>query len=153
MFHKNLRRILFRGCSGILEVNRIAILLSRSRHLTAVEGPIVRKALIRAQTHLGLDAVDVVVLLNMNMHWWRKGDFPFPRPTIIAKRMGVSKRTIERRIGKLVKAGFLERLPLTKEGNLRRYKLEGLVNRLQDAAAIGLFQREYHLMGKRDEDS
>jgi len=97
--------------------------------------------------------VDVVVLLNMNMHWWQKGDFPFPRPTIIAKRMGVSKRTVERRIEKLVKAGLLERLPLTKEGKLRRYKLEGLVNRLQDAAEIGLIQREYHLMDKGDEDS
>ena len=94
-----------------------------------------------------------MVLLNMNMHWWQKGDFPFPRPTIIAKRMGVSKRTVERRIEKLVKAGLLERLPLTKEGNLRRYKLDGLVKRLQGAAAIGLLQREYHLMDKGDEDS
>jgi hypothetical protein len=38
-------------------------------------------------------------------------------------------------------------------GNLRRHKLDGLVNPLQDAAAIGLFQREDHLMGKSDEDS
>jgi hypothetical protein len=114
---------------------------------------VVPNVLIRAQAHLGLDAVDVVVLLNMNMHWWQKGDFPFPRPAIIAKRMGISKRTVERRIGKLVKAGLLERLPVTKEGHLRRYKLDGLVNRLQNAAAIGLFQREYHLMSKSDEDS
>ena len=116
-------------------------------------GQVIPNVLVRAQAHLGLDAVDVVVLLNMNMHWWQKGDFPFPRPTIIAKRMGVSKRTVERRIEKLVKAGLLERLPLTKEGKLRRYKLEGLVNRLQDAAEIGLIQREYHLMDKGDEDS
>jgi hypothetical protein len=40
-----------------------------------------------------------------------EGDFPFPRPTIIARCMGVSKRTVERRIEKLVKAGLLERLP------------------------------------------
>jgi DNA-binding MarR family transcriptional regulator len=70
--------------------------------------------------------VDVVVLLNMNMHWRQKRDFPFPRPAIIAKRMGISKRTVERRIGKLVKAGLLERLPVTKEGHLRRYKLNEL---------------------------
>jgi hypothetical protein len=105
---------------------------------------VIPNVLVRAQAHLGLDAVDVVVLLNMNMHWRQKGDFPFPRPMIIAKRMGISKRTVERRIEKLVKAGLLERLPLTKEGNLRR---------LQDAAAIGLVQREYQLVGKADEDS
>jgi hypothetical protein len=102
---------------------------------------VIPNVLVRAQTHLGLDAVDVVVLVNMNMHWWQKGDFPFPRPTIIVKRMGIGKRTVERRIEKLVKAGLLERL------------LDGLVNRLQNAAAIGLFRREYHLMGQGDEDS
>jgi DNA-binding transcriptional ArsR family regulator len=114
---------------------------------------VVPNVLVRAQAQLGLDAVDVAVLLNLNMHWWRKEDFPYPRPTIIAKRMGVSKRTVERRIEKLVKAGLLERLPLTKEGKLRQYKLDGLVNRLQGAAAVGLAQREYHLVGKGDEDS
>jgi DNA-binding MarR family transcriptional regulator len=119
----------------------------------AARWQVILNVLVRAQTQLGLDAVDIVVLLNLNMHWWRKEDFPFPRPTIIAKRMGVCKRTVERRIEKLVKAGLLERLPLTKEGNLRRYKLDGLVNRLQSAAAIGLLQRDYHLMGKGDEDS
>ena len=113
---------------------------------------VVPNVLVRAQRHLGLDAVDVVILLNMNMHWWQKGDFPFPRPTIIAKRMGVSKRTVERRIGKLVKAGLLERVPLTKENSLRRYKLDGLVSRLQGAAAVGLVQREYWQVGNGDEN-
>ena len=114
---------------------------------------VIPNVLVRAQMQLGLDATDVVVLLNLNMHWWRKEDFPFPRPTIIAKRMGISKRTVERRIEKLVKAGLLERLPLTKERKLRQYKLEGLVKRLQDAAAVGLVQREYYLMVKGDEDT
>lgn len=53
----------------------------------------------------------------------------------------------------LLRAGLLERLPLKKEGKLRQYKLDGLVERLQGAAAVGLVQREYHLMGKGDEDS
>jgi hypothetical protein len=104
---------------------------------------VIPNVLIRAQSHLGLDAIDLVVLLNMNMHWWKKGDFPFPRATIIASRMGVNKRTIQRRIEKLVKLGFLKRLPLTPEENVRRYDLDGLVSRLQDATLIGLNQREY----------
>ena len=45
---------------------------------------VIPNVLIRAQAHLGLDAIDLVVLLNMNMHWWKKGDFRFPRATIIA---------------------------------------------------------------------
>ena len=104
---------------------------------------VIPNVLVRAQAHLGLDAVDVVVLLNMNMHWWRKGEFPFPRPTIIARRMGISKRTVERRIEKLVKAGLLERMPLQGDDSLRRYRLDGLVRRLSDAAELGLNQRDY----------
>jgi len=126
MPRQNLQRFVLR-VFGIVENNKIEILpLSLPMAISAGRWQVIPNVLIRAQAHLGLDAVDVVVLLNMNMHWWQKGDFPFPRPTTIAKRMGISKRTVERRIGKLVKAGLLERLPLTKEGNLRRYKLDGL---------------------------
>jgi hypothetical protein len=32
---------------------------------------------------------------------------------------------------------------LTKDENIRRYDLDGLVKRLQEAALIGLNQREY----------
>jgi DNA-binding transcriptional ArsR family regulator len=111
---------------------------------------VIPNVLVRAQAHLGLDAVDLVVLLNMNMHWWKKGDFPFPRPTIIAKRMGISKRTVERRIEKLVKAGLLERIPLEGKDNLRRYRLDGLVKRLGDAAQLGLNQRDYFRVKEDD---
>jgi hypothetical protein len=104
---------------------------------------VIPNVLVRAQAHLGLDAVDVVVLLNINLHWWRKGDLPFPRPAMIGKRMGVSKRTVERRIEKLVKVGLLERVALTGGGNLRGYRLDGLVKRLQEAAQVGLQQRDY----------
>ena len=57
--------------------------------------------------------------------------------------MGVNKRTIQRRIDKLVKLGLLKRLPLKADDNLRKYDLSGLVSRLQDATLIGLNQREY----------
>src|SRR5262249_17833684 len=107
---------------------------------------VIPNVLVRAQAHLKLDSVDVVVLLNMNMHWWNKGDFPFPRASTIAKRMGISKRTVQRRIEKLVKQGLLERVPLTTNDNMRRYKLDGLVQRLSEAASVGLDQRAYFRM-------
>lgn len=108
---------------------------------------LIPNVLIRAQNQLGLDAVDVVVLLNLTLHWWGPDDWPYPRPTIIANRMGVSKRTVERRLEKLEKAGFVQRLPappVSKTGipKVKRYRLTGLVERLQTAAAVNLTQRD-----------
>ena len=102
--------------------------------------------LIRAQKQLGLDSVDVVILLNLNLHWWEKEALPFPAPSLIANRMGVSRRTVERRIVRLQKGGWLKRLPATGEGarpRVRKYDLSGMVQKLQDAAIVGLSRRAY----------
>ena len=98
--------------------------------------------LLRAQRHLGLDTGDVVILLNLAMHWWAPNVLPYPSPTIIANRMGLSKRTIERRLESLQKRGFLKRLP-AEDGERRRYDLSGMVEKLESAAAVGLAHREY----------
>src|SRR5689334_11942338 len=59
---------------------------------------IIPNVLIRGQAKLGLDPLDVVILLNLNMHWWTPGDLPYPQPRVIANRIGVSIRTVERRL-------------------------------------------------------
>lgn len=95
---------------------------------------IIPNVLIRGQAKLGLDAIDIVVLLNFNMHWWKPDDLPFPPSRVIARRMGVSTRTVERRLETLEERGFLERLPPEKTpGQLvhRRVDLKGLVVQLQ----------------------
>jgi hypothetical protein len=108
---------------------------------------IIPSVLIRAQSKLHLDAVDCMILLNLNLHWWQKNDLPYPPPALIANRMGVSRRTIERRLFRLQKAGWVQRLPADgKDGQpkIRKYDLSGMVQRLQEAAIIGVNQREYH---------
>src|ERR1700722_12793472 len=94
---------------------------------------IVPNVLFRAQQYLELDSAEVVVLLNLALHWWAADSLPFPSPAIIAKRMGVSKRTIERRLEALEKKGFIKRLAATEELQ-RRYELSGLVEKLERAA-------------------
>lgn len=103
---------------------------------------IVPNVLLRAQQQLELDASDVVILLNLSLHWWSADNLPSPSPRIIANRMGVSRRTIERRLGDLEKREFLKRLP-ADEGILRKYDLSGFVKKLESAAAAGLAQRAY----------
>lgn len=103
---------------------------------------IVPNVLLRAQQLLELDASDVVILLNLSLHWWSAENLPSPSPRIIANRMGVSKRTVERRLGDLEKREFLKRLPATDDMP-RKYDLSGFVQKLESAAAAGIAQRAY----------
>lgn len=82
---------------------------------------------------LELEAVDVVILLNITTHWWEYDALPYPRPSIIAKRMNLSTRTVERRISELQKDGFLIRLAAQrKKGKtIRPNDLSGLVEKLK----------------------
>jgi predicted transcriptional regulator len=66
-------------------------------------------ALLRLQIRLGLTPTDLLVLINLLAHWWDPAKSVFPRSTTIAKRMGISKRTVQRSTQKMFKAGLLDR--------------------------------------------
>ena len=108
---------------------------------------VIPNVLFRAQKHLGVDCVDILILLNLSLHWWGPYSLPYPSPALIAERMNVSKRTIERRLQTLEKSGFIKRLPAKapQEGKpkVRSFEMSGLVAKLEEAALVGLVQREY----------
>lgn len=106
---------------------------------------IVPGVLIRAQAKLGLDAIDLAILLNVLLHWWKPGEWPYPPPSLIARRVGVSTRTIERHLESLQDRGFLVRHQSTASPDglaVRRIELTGLVSRLQAFARAGLEMRK-----------
>lgn len=95
--------------------------------------------LLRGQTRLGLDSTDMVVLLNILMHWWERepDKLPHPRAVTIAKRIGASTRTVERHIDRLAKKGLVKwQAPEARNDgpNIRRFNLQGLVAKLQALA-------------------
>lgn len=95
---------------------------------------IVPDVLFRHQKSLGLSALDVVILLNISLHWWEAEAKPFPRTSAIAARIGVSTRTVERRLSALEAMGLMKRLPSEKLSDgplIRRIDLAGLSHRLQ----------------------
>ncbi len=65
--------------------------------------------LLKQQESLQLNPTELVVLLNVLMHWWYRDQKPFPRPTTIARRMGSTVRTVQRAITKLETAGLVQR--------------------------------------------
>jgi len=99
--------------------------------------------LLRCQRFLDLEPIDVVILLNITMHWWRYDDLPYPRPSFIAKRMAVSTRTVERRIFRLQQRGLLERRPSeeVRGKTVRKYDLSGLTAKLKEYAEVNLANR------------
>jgi DNA-binding MarR family transcriptional regulator len=88
--------------------------------------------LLKNQDELKLNPTELVVLLNVLMHWWYRDQKPFPRPTTIARRMGSTVRTVQRAITKLENEGLLIR----RRGEKRTIVLDPdpLVRRLSELA-------------------
>ena len=71
---------------------------------------VIPNALLRCQHKLKINDGEMVVLMNLMMSWWKVGEHPFPRAETIAKRMGVSDRTVQRHLGQLEKRGLISRI-------------------------------------------
>lgn len=87
--------------------------------------------LLKNQAALGLSPTDLVVLLNVLMHWWYPSQKPFPRATTISTRMGVTPRTVQRALNELEKLGLLVRV---KEGDRTYLDPAPLVAKLTELA-------------------
>jgi len=91
--------------------------------------------LLKHQAKLGLTSNDMVVLLHVTMHWWFADRLPFPATTVIAKRMGMAARTVQRSLNHLVKLRLISKVAInTEQGERRAWNPSGLVARLQHLA-------------------
>ena len=100
---------------------------------------VVPNSLIRAQAELGLTPNDVVVLLNLLTHWWHRDRLPFPRTSVIAKRSGLSNRTVQRSLKTLQHKGLVKKIRGADQRS--RYELDGLRNALSSYAMMDLWYR------------
>jgi len=118
------------------------------------------EVLIRSQSRLGITSTEMMVLINILMHWWISDRKPFPGNYPIARRMGVCRRTVQRAIRSLEEKGLIstdvristqddqarvtaaiddidventDALKTPYDG-VRRIDLSGLVKRLQEYA-------------------
>jgi hypothetical protein len=97
--------------------------------------------LLRMQTKYGLSQTEMMVLINLLAHWWEPSRGVFPRSSIIAARLGVAKRTVQRATEKLEGMGLIERD--TDDKGRRVFSFDGLVARLiRDVPAAFSVQAE-----------
>jgi predicted transcriptional regulator len=86
--------------------------------------------IIESQAQLGLDPVDVNILLHLASKWWKAEGKPYPSKKTIALAMKMDPRTIQRRIARMEAAGFVQReerrdTPTGSKTNI--YHLDGLI--------------------------
>jgi hypothetical protein len=82
------------------------------------------------QQALGLDSLDINILLHLASYWWSKDSKPYPSKATIANAIGVDPRTIQRRIAALQAAKLIRREErrIPKVGSKTNvYHLDGLI--------------------------
>ncbi|MDU4222214.1 MAG: helix-turn-helix domain-containing protein [Clostridium perfringens] len=72
------------------------------------------------QAELSITPLGFNILINLISHWWESDEHPYPSQESLAKRMGVSKRSIQREISSLIEKNLLEKTA-TKSSN-KKYK-------------------------------
>lgn len=86
--------------------------------------------ILEKQQALGLTPLDVNIILYLATYWWTADNKPRPSKNTIAAAIGVTPRTVQRRIAAMEKAGFIKREErrISKEGSKPNlYHFEGLI--------------------------
>jgi len=93
-------------------------------------------SLLEHQQSLGISNSELVALLNILDFWWHSDRLPYPGTALLARRMGVTERSVMRVLEGLTKKGFINRQAvLTSKGEKKRgFDVSGLVNSLQKIA-------------------
>lgn len=108
--------------------------------------------LLKNQSRLGLSATELLVLLNVLSFWWYAEELPFPRGTTIAKRMGMTPRTVQRSLQALIDKGLLAKKRDFGRDNKERDVLDpsGLVEALKKLAVDdpAFTHRQHRLTGQ-----
>ena len=106
--------------------------------------------ILEKQEALGLDPVDLNIILQLAFHWRERERLPFPSKGSLAQRIGISPRTVQRRIAALEKIGFIQRHSRTlKNGgnDSNEYSLDGLI-----AKASPFADEKRELIRKHDDE-
>lgn len=71
---------------------------------------VIPSVILERQRALGLDAVDVCILMHLAKHWWFEEKLPHPSKKSIAECMNITESTVRRRIAAMEAAGLIKRV-------------------------------------------
>jgi predicted transcriptional regulator len=90
--------------------------------------------LMKAQARIGLNPVQFNIVMHLLDQWWSADRRPWPAKSLLAERMAMSERQIQRQIAELEGAGLIQRIGRTRPGKGKtsnEYDLTGLVNKMK----------------------
>jgi DNA-binding transcriptional ArsR family regulator len=93
--------------------------------------------ILEKQHALGLDALDINIIMYLSTYWWTEDNKPHPSKSMIAEALQVTPRTIQRHIARLEGAGFMRReyRPDPVKGNKsNKYHFDGLIKAVEPFA-------------------
>ncbi|MGJ5068882.1 helix-turn-helix domain-containing protein [Bradyrhizobium sp. SZCCHNRI1009] len=90
--------------------------------------------LLLHQADLKISSEHLNVLLNIIAHWHSNGRMPRPRTSTIARRMGISERTVQRGLSWLIENKFIAKAPRRSRDDLQEYDMAPLVEKLKPYA-------------------
>lgn len=102
-------------------------------------------ALIEHQRALGIDAIDINIILHLANRWWTADNRPMPSKNSIAEAMKIDPSTVRRRIQRMEAAGFIRREErrISQVGSKTNiYHLDGLIEELKPFAAQMIAQKK-----------
>ena len=99
--------------------------------------------LITRQAAIGLDAIDLNILLHIVVRWWDAKSHAFPSKKLIAEALGIDVSTVRRRIARMETEGLLQRKEhfVERSQTSNRYDLTKLVAALEPFADEELTER------------
>lgn len=87
--------------------------------------------LLERQNSLGLDALDLALIMHLVKHWWEPERYPYPGKRQICEALDINESTMRKRIKELEQKKLISRSPKyfpgTKGIKANEYDLSGLV--------------------------
>ena len=109
-----------------------------SKALMAAGWTAMPSVIIEKQEALGLDSIDMNIILHLSHYWWTPDNLPHPSVETIAKAVGIKPRTVQKRIKALHELGMIEREERrhTRYGSqTNKYGFKGLITKATPFAA------------------
>ena len=101
--------------------------------------------LLYKQKKIGLDSIDLNIILQLMSYWWQDGNLPFPSKGTIAEAIGISTSTVRKRIKKMEDAKLIQRNERREQNNRSKtneYDLSPLVDAVRPFAEEELEARK-----------
>ncbi|MGH6869872.1 MAG: helix-turn-helix domain-containing protein [Rhizomicrobium sp.] len=105
---------------------------------------------IEKQAALGLDAIDMNILVHLSKYWWKADNLPHPSVATIAAAIGIKPRAVQKRMKALEGLGFITRHARRTafgDNDTNLYSFEGLIKAAAPYAVEKIAARE-----KRDQE-